>query len=996
MDRHLFAKKRVSLAVSMALGAVTAIPAVAQESESANDQVMEEVVVTGIRSSLKRAMDTKRDATGVVDAITAEDIGDFPDTNLAEALQRITGVAIDRDRGEGARVTVRGFGADFNLVTLNGRQMPTHSGYGRSFDFGDIASESVSGVEVYKTAQSDVPTGGIGATINVLTAKPLDRPGTNFSMSARGVRDKSSFTGDDVTPEVAVLFSQTFFDDTVGIALTGSFQERQSGQASASTPAGWDEATPGVIQDNGQNINPPSADAIAAAPQNVAYSIDEWDRKRTNGQLTLQWRPIDSLTATLDYTMAELDLEHRANNMSAWFGKSGQAGEWTTVNNVASPLVYTETNNQTDFVMAGILDASINERESFGFNLRWDPLDRMSLSLDYHDSSAKRSPNSPFGSSAQVAISAYGRELTSVDYRNEIPVLTVGLEDPLSPDDLHISGSVFGNSWADMTIKQTQFDGDFEINDTLKLNFGASTTETENYTAGSNVQRNTWGQGAASAFGSISDLVVPASLQGVFTELQGGDQVNNNFFMASMDDLIARAEYLHSLSPNNPLYYANVYGDGGNNGDCGHGLCPTFTPDNYDNFTEESTAAYLQVSYMGDIAGKPFNIRAGVRYEETEVVSSTESNSYERIEWTAANEFIIITGDETVASGLEGEYDFTLPSIDFDIELMDDLVFRASMSQTIARAGYGSLVGTLNVPLYQRVTNGEAGRSVANVGNPGLEPYKADNFDLSLEYYYGDASYISVGYFDKEVENWIGATTLEDQILFDNLVSPGLGPLYREAAAALIAQNGGGDPNYYPGNIDIRNYILENFADQPGVDPSAGAEGVITGVVGRDEPIPLDVSTLINSDQVESIDGFEVAVQHNFGDTGFGLIANATFADGSAVYDNSVDGGQFALQGLSDTRNVVMFYDKYGLQMRVAYNWRDQYFNGGTTQPSYVRAYEQWDANVTYEVIDGLMLFVEGINVTNNTFRSFARSPYQVYGVGQSGARYNVGFRYTF
>ena len=154
MDRHLFAKKRVSLAVSVALGAMATTPAMAQDSESANDQMMEEVVVTGIRSSLKRAMDTKRDATGVVDAITAEDIGDFPDTNLAEALQRITGVAIDRDRGEGARVTVRGFGADFNLVTLNGRQMPTHSGYGRSFDFGDIASESVSGVEVYKTAQA--------------------------------------------------------------------------------------------------------------------------------------------------------------------------------------------------------------------------------------------------------------------------------------------------------------------------------------------------------------------------------------------------------------------------------------------------------------------------------------------------------------------------------------------------------------------------------------------------------------------------------------------------------------------------------------------------------------------------------------------------------------------------------------------------------------------------------------------------------------------------
>ena len=166
---------------------------------------------------------TPGDATGVVDAITAEDIGDFPDTNLAEALQRITGVAFDRDRGEGARVTVRGFGADFNLVTLNGRQMPTHSGYGRSFDFGDIASESVSGVEVYKTAQSDVPTGGIGATINVLTAKPLDRPGTNFSMSARTFETRALSPA--TTSHLKSLFCfLTFLDDTVGIALTGSFR----------------------------------------------------------------------------------------------------------------------------------------------------------------------------------------------------------------------------------------------------------------------------------------------------------------------------------------------------------------------------------------------------------------------------------------------------------------------------------------------------------------------------------------------------------------------------------------------------------------------------------------------------------------------------------------------------------------------------------------------------------------------------------------------------
>ena len=413
MDRHLFAKKRVSLAVSVALGAVAAAPVAAQQSENANDQVMEEVVVTGIRSSLKRAMDTKRDATGVVDAITAEDIGDFPDTNLAEALQRITGVAIDRDRGEGARVTVRGFGADFNLVTLNGRQMPTHSGFGRSFDFGDIASESVSGVEVYKTAQASIPTGGIGATINVLTAKPLDNPGLRTSISAKGVKDQSSFTGDEWTPEVAFLVSQTFMDDTVGISVTGSFQERQSGQASASN-GNWLERDGIGIPDNGQQINGPSEGDIVGLPQQQTYSLDEWDRERTNAQVTLQWSPIETLTATLDYTYAELDLRHTGNSMSVWFSPTGQSGNWINENGVVSPLVYTETNNQPDLSMGAFVDASINERKSTGFNLKWDPTDQLSLELDYHDSEATRTPNSAFGSSAQIAMSIFGRTLTSV------------------------------------------------------------------------------------------------------------------------------------------------------------------------------------------------------------------------------------------------------------------------------------------------------------------------------------------------------------------------------------------------------------------------------------------------------------------------------------------------------------------------------------------------------------------------------------------------------
>ena len=153
----------------VALGLATQ-PAMAQDAAVASDEPEAgDIVVTGIRASLQKSLKTKRDAIGVVDAISAEDMGKFPDTNLAESLQRITGVSIDRNSGEGSTVTVRGFGPDFNLVLLNGRQMPT-SGLGscceapssRSFDFANLAAEGIAGVEIYKSGRASLATGGIG------------------------------------------------------------------------------------------------------------------------------------------------------------------------------------------------------------------------------------------------------------------------------------------------------------------------------------------------------------------------------------------------------------------------------------------------------------------------------------------------------------------------------------------------------------------------------------------------------------------------------------------------------------------------------------------------------------------------------------------------------------------------------------------------------------------------------------------------------------------
>ena len=170
----------------------------AAESPEEEASTVDEVVVTGIKKSLQDSIDIKRSYVGVMDAITAEDFGKFPDGNLAESLARVAGVGIDRSNVEGERVAVRGFGPEFNLVTLNGRQMPTVPGQwegGRSFNFGDIASPGIQAVEIFKATNSSLPSGGIGSTINMVTTKPLGVDGTKKSFSINIVNDTTSKEG---------------------------------------------------------------------------------------------------------------------------------------------------------------------------------------------------------------------------------------------------------------------------------------------------------------------------------------------------------------------------------------------------------------------------------------------------------------------------------------------------------------------------------------------------------------------------------------------------------------------------------------------------------------------------------------------------------------------------------------------------------------------------------------------------------------------------------
>lgn len=987
MNNRTLRMNPLSSGIALALGAVGIAPVVAQTPDAEEAGMMEEVMVTGIRRSLEDSAAIKRDSDGVVDAISAEDIGKFPDTNLAEAMSRITGVSIDRSSpggatGEGQRITVRGIGPDYNLVLLNGRQMPastildTSASSSRAFDFANLASEAVAGVDVYKTSKSDIPTGGIGATVNIRTARPLDIGERAMSFGAKGVMDDSA-QDSSWTPEVSGIYSDVFADGKFGITLTGIYQEREFGYNQAATTSGWrafkgDEVNWGTIPLPGapgsENIiNRPEPTDTYSVPQNILYGLNEVERDRTNGQLVLQFRPVDSLTMTLDYTYSELEIQTQRNEMSAWFNFGPSASEWTD-GPVAAPIFYQEfyTGFPTDVGAGGAKYGNKNEINSVGFNVEWTVQDNLGFALDYHNSTGEAGRASPYGTNSVLGGVGFYRGTTSVDFSQDFPVLHI--ETPngqLDPSLMLTGGASFRNSYMKAEIDQLDLSGYYDINDTQSLDFGVTSTEVNNRSAFSNVQYDNWG-GIGSPDDYPDELWQIRDISSAFSNIPGSGSPGlfNQMFVWDWDQMIPIAEASRGQSLR---------------------ASDDFTTDR--RTQEDTLSAYLQYHWNFDLGGMNSNFRAGVRYEETDVSSSALVPIATSIRWAGTNEFGVVF-DSPDFTQLEGSYDYFLPNLDFNMEVMEDMLVRASYSQTIGRPGWGDIQGGQTLNQLARIDGG-----TGQQGDPGLLPLESDNYDLSFEWYYGEGSYFSVGYFFKDVSNYVGITQIEETP-FD-LPHPAQGAWYDEANAAT-----GGNNDL----VAIRQYIFETYGDSPyveitGTDTSGNFTGFISGQPG-DAIATFDILVPANQQDAE-IDGWELAVQHIFGESGFGVIANYTVVDSDIAYDNASLQSQFAIEGLSDSANLVAFYDRNGWIARLAYNWRDDFlaarFDGnGLPNPVYTEDYGQLDALVSYSFGQGWTVFAEGFNLTDEYLRSYGRTLLQTQYVTQLGPRYGIGVRWTY
>jgi TonB-dependent receptor len=993
-------KTKLATAISAACLSMIASPAGAQQSDA-----IEEIEVTGIRGSLVQALDLKRATSGIMDAVSAEDIGKFPDTNLAESLQRITGVSVNRVEGEGAEVTIRGFGGQFNLVTLNGRQMPAADnninffginanlggGNSRSFDFSNIASEGVSGLQVYKSGKASAPSGGIGGVINVQTVRPLDT-GTAFTIGAKGVDDAG---GDSVTPELSGLGSWVNDAGTFGVTAFASYQEREYSNRTAlgagffvwQTP--FDASIPAFA--GATIVNPPSPDQLAGFMPNASMTYSEGDRERTNASITAQFAPNDRMTLTFDAMWARNDQEQWGVGDLPFYVRQFDFASFdgnpvfSVPTLLGEPLV---AGGGSDFTQAGkelpfrnTLFFLRDELEQFGINLDYQLNDSWTLNVDAYTAESTAGGNGPGGSmSESSSIGGQAVAMQWMDFTTDITQSVQAIADGSGPTSSMINGELvtfpggnsngvfeksdLGSQWIfrdfrdqESTMDQIQLKASWDMGGAMTANFGLGYYDNEISQINVSYQEELGGWNSG-FIGDIVTLMGEDAIQEICISCQFNDHDNLILSEQGLIDrytsaggILAPGASFRVVGENaffiDPIAYAKAFDGFTNGGGVVYDMNNRkLNSTNDRTISEEALSVYGELVMDGEVGDMPLQVVVGVRYEETDVVSESVQSIPIAKDWASDNDFNTIFGP-TAAVKQTHSYDHILPNLDVALDLTDKFKVRASMSKTIARPELGNMFVDTNAGNPGTATF-LGGQWTGSSGNAQLDPLESNNLDLSFEYYYGEGSAFTVAYFDKSITNFIGIEQVSKNLFgLTDVASGQPGTVSGDAVAALadvLRDDGSTGSLVTETNMFTMTAILANPAAFPGgaaefidpLDPGGAAQSSDIATAYDIPPQPGDPLAIYQVQQPTNaenanIDGWEVALVHFFSGAlqGFGINANATFVNGDVKYDVSQPESvdQFALTGLSDSFNFIAFWENETWSARILYNNRGEFLS---------------------------------------------------------------------
>lgn len=894
----------------------------------------EEIVVTGIRGSLASSARIKREAQQIVDTISAEDVGKFPDANIAESLQRITGVAIDRSGGEGQFITVRGLGPEFNTVLVNGRVMATDNP-GREFSFDVLSSNMIQRSDVYKSSVPELQEGGIGATVNIITARPLEgRSGFHVAASAGGIYDTLR---DKVSPDLSAVASFANEEKTIGIVLAGSYTDRYS-QLDYVRTEGWLFGPQRVVNGTADSTGL-TPDAIVTTPgdvhtpQNLQFARQLDRRRRINVSGTFQAQLSDSLLLTVDGIYSRFDVSSQRNIFANFFSApyiGMDVDEQGTVTGFNRPGQQFLAANPAlaDAVSLSQNDNIVNPGErltntyQIGANLKWKPADDVEVRLDASTTRARQRAPGMFvvvGSLAQTS------PRFDLNKGNDLPIAS-NSGNITDPSLMRAHFTAVDDNRVQDEGSEYHLDTEFKVHDSplqaVRIGFSYSDRSKLRRT-----QNNQDGNCAYCGYEIPMDasLLEPFMLDNFLSGVSGSENVPAQFFTYDPRAVIAflsdpanlarprQGRTAEEQAAEAARLLALPGGPYGVRENLGSRL----------DVREEVLAGYIAMQF----GGTNWSGNAGIRVVRTQTVSRGFDLPVTNITNTPGDDTLQYRYGDSTPISIRNSYINALPSVNLKVNLTEKLVARAAFSQTVTRPTLtdlgvdNSFGGRVSVPL-------------SSGGNPTLQPFKSTNYDLSLEWYLSPVSYLSIGGFYKNLSDFLELQTL---------------PVERFGRVFQDTRTRNGQTGYIRG-IEVGGQYSFDF---------------LGGFVS----------------------GFGVAGNYTYVDSKANR--DTTLSD----YDCGYNGLS------PHSANGSIFYEKFGLAARVSYNWRSDYLRAcrsDQARPRNRSAYGQLDFNLGYDVTPNFQLYVQGVNVTNARVEEWSVIEDRFLMLQDTGARYNFGVRATF
>jgi iron complex outermembrane receptor protein len=921
----------IPVTAAQAQAAANANQAVASSAGQANTQneintggagtTVQEIVVTGTRASLDRALAVKKDTIGIVDAISAESIGKFPDQNVAESLQHVPGVSIDRSSGEGQYVTVRGFGPQFNTVLLNNRLLATDSG-GRQFDFQVLPSDLITSAEVYKSATADQQDGGIGSTIILRTARPLDRQGLHGSLSAGDQFDSTANKGG---ASLSGVISDTNADDTFGVLASVNYDRRVSHFENVDT-SGWiSQSTAGWLSPSQLQGGTPGMSEVYL-PRSLDYTSEYNTQERIGGTLAVDWKVSDTLKLTFDALYTQMHVKSWTNQVG-WWTDPGDI-QSATVNGEGTVTGFTRKDSG-DLHTDNILFNSPEDSKTwqFGVNGQWKPRQGTSVEADLSYSEATDVHNSIFD---VIGETNYGVNPTFKLNPGGIPTYT-NLAPTFDPANAYLHCCSERGGGPTDQVWQLRIDAkqDLDWGPLKDVKFGVLGTDRSNYmlSVGNQGVLNCFycGYFTQVAGGIPFTKVSPGSILGApaISWLGYGHRQLVNYEGSAAALAQAEAYYTKNGNPNaaaeyQAAYVADNYGTG-----------PTYNASGSGGVKELTGAVYAQAEFKGFIGDHRWSSVLGGRYVYTDETANGNSVTITNISMNP--------GDPTAAEATftppvpvtdHSHYGYFLPSATVRFDWSSKWDVRAAISKTLTRPTLSDL------SVGQSFNFRPPDQSTISSGNPKLKPYLAWNYDLAVDYYLGKTSYVSLAGFYKEISNFVSTATLPETIM-----------------------------------------------------------GEVFQVT---EPLNANSSTVY---------GMEATFQYTFEKLlpapfdGLGTSLNYTKVDSTTSFNPALTAQVFNIEGLSDSANAILFYEKGPIQLRAAYNWRApflQYTFGPNGLPQNVAAYGQVDLQASYKLTPNLSVFAQVVNLTDAYERSYSSYTDRLIELEDTGRRMTFGVRANF